>query len=298
MARARRYAPDVLARMLALLCVLLATGSCEEPPASAPSRLAVVATVYPLADIARTIGGSRVDVQWWIESGQFVATYQPSPSQIEALRRAAIVVSGGVGELYATEEFAGEPGGRRLIRLDSLIDPQERVPALWLDPTLARASADALAERLSAMDLAHAPDYRAAADRFRRDLDDLTREFDSALVGLIGKNVGCVGNDYSALARPFGFQTVQLHDSPVVVLDSAALSHVARKVVENACVLVLIEADTPPAVVKQVQASMPVPVVTIDSLGSCATPSRDTYLELMRFNYQQLQDGWRRATGF
>ena len=73
----------------ALLALFIA--GCDDEVATTPPaarRISVVATTYPLADIARHVAGNRADVHWWIESGQSVAGFQPTQQQLDEARTA------------------------------------------------------------------------------------------------------------------------------------------------------------------------------------------------------------------
>ena len=61
-----------------MLIAGLVTGGCDkrtDTAVAAPSRepVRVVATTYAMADVVRAVGGSRVRVEWWVESGQSLA---------------------------------------------------------------------------------------------------------------------------------------------------------------------------------------------------------------------------------
>ena len=64
---------------------------CDRAPAKAPvpiEKVAIVATVYPLADIARNVGGPYVSASWLIESGQSLSGVQSNVDLRNRLRSA------------------------------------------------------------------------------------------------------------------------------------------------------------------------------------------------------------------
>ncbi|HEX8324017.1 MAG TPA: hypothetical protein VF595_08885, partial [Tepidisphaeraceae bacterium] len=62
---------------LPLLLGLVLVMSCDRTPAPAPPprQLVVFSTLFPLADIARNVGGDRVRVDWLLDLGDPIETY-------------------------------------------------------------------------------------------------------------------------------------------------------------------------------------------------------------------------------
>jgi ABC-type Zn uptake system ZnuABC Zn-binding protein ZnuA len=261
-------------------------------------RVPVVATVYPLADVARQAGAGRVDVEWWVESGQSIVDYAPDRAQVDRLRKASVVLSGGTGEAVVTNEFAGQFGDRRLVRLDALVErPDDRdAGQQWLDPRLVRLASERVTEVLVTTQPVAADGFRDAGTTFRAALDGLIADAETRLIGLDGRTIASVGKDYAALARFGGFNLVRLSEEPAIRLAGERLGELRRGVVSSGATLLLVEADTPAAVLRELREGLPVPVVTIDSLGSSSSAGgRDTYIRLMRYNVDQLYEGWRKS---
>jgi zinc transport system substrate-binding protein len=292
---------------------LVVAGGCDDglapPPTTTPAepagpvnitRVRVVATVYPLADVARTVGGGRVDLSWRIEFGHVIAGYEPSRGQVEDLFKAGAVLSGGTGEDFVTRYFTdGGFNDRRLIRLDAYVPEESRGGSQhWLDPRAVREAAGALATQLSILRPNARAEFADNAARLQKQIDTLIDDYDTRLSGLQGAIVASVGRDYSALARHVGFTLISVNDAPAVRLNDEQIRSVRSAIEKNKAVMLLVEADTPPNVLRNLQSQLPAPVVMIDSLGSSSAASgRDTYDKLMRFNFNQLYEGWRKAMG-
>lgn len=281
-------------RWLILLATVVLTGCNGAESSESPgpgNRLSVVATAYPLASIARQVGGERVDVTWWVESGQSLADYQPTPEQVERMRRAVVILTNGRTEAVHTDQFSGTFGDQRVIRLDRYTEYDASDAQLWLNTNLVKKAASELAERLAALDPAHAPGYRDRCEALRAQLDALAEEGRTQLAPLAGRVVASVGKDYSALGKQMGFAIEPLSRRPAVALEEAELSRLPEHFRSAGARFVLIEADTPPGVVQQLNQRFAAPMVTIDSLGTSAATGRDDYHKIMRFNYEQLATG-------
>jgi zinc transport system substrate-binding protein len=62
--------------------------------------LPVAASILPLADFARQVGGERVSVEALIPPGASPHTYELTPAQLQAVSRAHALVLNGVGLEY------------------------------------------------------------------------------------------------------------------------------------------------------------------------------------------------------
>ncbi|HML48286.1 MAG TPA: metal ABC transporter substrate-binding protein, partial [Clostridia bacterium] len=100
-----------VALLLALLCICgLSAASAE------PNRLKVIATMFPVYDIARAIGGERADVTMLMPIGMECHNFEPTPSDILEINKA---------DLFAYTGPAMEPWAQRI--LDGQIDPKFEV---------------------------------------------------------------------------------------------------------------------------------------------------------------------------
>ncbi|MEK7778106.1 MAG: metal ABC transporter substrate-binding protein, partial [Chloroflexota bacterium] len=76
-----------LALVLLLASAALAQTACTTTAkqASTPSKMAVVATFYPLQFLAQRIGGARADVSGLVPPGTEPHDYEPSPQDMVAI---------------------------------------------------------------------------------------------------------------------------------------------------------------------------------------------------------------------
>jgi len=257
--------------------------------------LLVVASVYPLASIAQQIGGERVEVAWWIESGQELAGYQPSPAQIEQMRRAVAILSNGVAEGPYTDQFANAFGDRRLIRLDRFAEWGAGESQLWLNTAIVAQAARELGDRLAAVDPAHGDEYRQRAAECVKQLDSLGDYGKNLLTPLHSLRVGSIGKDYSALGKQHSFVIEPLSRASLLTFDAQAIATLPDTIKAKQSRIMLVEADIPLSAVAALEQTVAIPVARIDSLGSSSPQGRDSYDRIMRYNYEQLAAALRRG---
>jgi zinc/manganese transport system substrate-binding protein len=194
---------------------LLAAAALALLPARAEAKLKVAATIETLADLARQVGGDRVEVTALSRGYMDPHFVQAKPSLVLGLNRADALIHVGldleVGWLPPLVQQSrnpriqqGQPGN---IDASSVIDVRDvpRMPAdqmramgdihplgnphYWIPPKNARAVAELLARRFAALDPAGAGAYQASLAAFEQTLAAKERAWSSAAAPLKGLKV-------------------------------------------------------------------------------------------------------------
>ncbi|HZG67484.1 MAG TPA: zinc ABC transporter substrate-binding protein, partial [Herpetosiphonaceae bacterium] len=97
----------------AALLVLVLTGCGSIAQRGEPVK--VVASIAPLADWARRVGGEHVAVELIVPPGLDPRTYEPAPRQRAAMENADIVLMNGLGVEPWIEEILEHPSNDQLI---------------------------------------------------------------------------------------------------------------------------------------------------------------------------------------
>jgi zinc transport system substrate-binding protein len=261
------------------------------PPAPVYGKIRVVATAYPLADIARQVGGDAVQCDWIAEQGQAMDMSDPTDEDRQRVRQAEMVLTNGTGEDWAGAGSEDPMRGRMILRLDVL--PKAKVDsgsrALWLDPEVAKSVARDFAQRLSNQRAEQTSVFQANADRFAGSVDQLINEFGPRIAAIKGHKVLVLSHNYFALTKALGLVEVravddaspmQLSDEDIRALRDAATSQGAEAL--------LLPVSTPAAVQQDLSHRLGVPVILLDSLGTSAGVGRNTYQAIFRYDLEQL----------
>jgi ABC-type Zn uptake system ZnuABC Zn-binding protein ZnuA len=174
-------------------------------------RLTVVATTTQAADLARQVGGERVNVEGMLRPGGDPHDYEPRPSDVEAVARAAVVLrSGGEVDDWLSDVIDNAGGDAEVV---SLIDSVKRLdddPHWWQDARNGVRAVEAIRAELTKVD----PQGRAAfarnAARTIRTLDRLDREI-SACIERVPPSKRKIVTTHDALgyfARRYGVEVV------------------------------------------------------------------------------------------
>ena len=89
--------PRVLATFLLSSFILSLLLAALPPTTAAQTRLKVVATVAPIANLVRNVGGNRIDLTQLIPDGIDSHTFEPRPSDGRAIAEADLIVLNGIG---------------------------------------------------------------------------------------------------------------------------------------------------------------------------------------------------------
>ena len=172
-------------RLIILMCLLAAAIPSEcclygnVPSAFAAEPLHVVVTLPVLKDWVQQIGGSHVRVTSLMTGYESEHTYSPKPSDLVAVRKAALLFEVGAGlEVWVSSlvKNAGN-GSLQVITTSKGIEliqdhpePTETShshrhaagnPHMWLDPAAAATMVQHISNAMAEADPTHAPDYRA-----------------------------------------------------------------------------------------------------------------------------------------
>jgi ABC-type Zn uptake system ZnuABC Zn-binding protein ZnuA len=148
-------------------------GSSGSASSAHGGRIVVVATTTQAADLARSVGGNRVQVAQLLAPNADPHEYEVRPDDVRGLADAGVVVRSG-GDVDAWLEDAIRASGTDAPVL-TLIDgvTQRRAggevdPHWWQDPRNAERAVAEIRDALIKADGSHAAAYRAAAASFTR----------------------------------------------------------------------------------------------------------------------------------
>jgi len=217
----RRFA--LLAAFLLGITNLLWT---SPAPASAQSKLKVVATVAPITNIVLNVGGNRIDLEGIIAPGVDSHTFEPAPSDAVTLAGADLVVVNGLALEGHTIELAQanlksgarilELGPNTITRDEWVFDfsfPEEHGdpnPHVWMNPLHALKYAELVRDALVEIDPPNADYYRQNTERFRTRIDALDKAIMATVATIPEQNRKLLTyhDSFAYFAPRYGFQVI------------------------------------------------------------------------------------------
>jgi zinc transport system substrate-binding protein len=210
------------------------------------SKIPVVASIVPLGEFCRQLGGDRVEVQVLIPPGASPHIFEPPPSVIARAGKARIFVytggglepwvtkllkSRGTGNLEVVEAVQGlplikeagghhqgeEPGEKHQSHKPGAVAEKGHEdheghgheagnPHVWLDPVLAQDICRRITAALVRVDPGHRQDYEARRDRYLQELTDLDKEIAQRVSSFRIREFVCFHPAFTYLARRYGLK--------------------------------------------------------------------------------------------
>lgn len=206
--------------MISLLCLI----SCNRTD-SAPTpagKLPVVATIFPVYDFVRNIGGDRVAVTLLLPPGVEAHHFEPKPADMSRVAQAKLFVfTNPAMEPWAAKLLSGVGGTVTAVNTSSGIqlltaggghaghhddhDQHGSDPHVWLDLNLAQQMVTTIEQALATADPGGVASYRSNAAAYRKKLADLDGRYRAGLT-TCGSRTLVVGGHaaFSYLAARYG----------------------------------------------------------------------------------------------
>lgn len=310
----RSIAPSLLAATF--LLIGSACGDDGADTESSADGLRVVAAFYPLAEVARGVGGDLVAVTDLTPPGQGPHDLELLPEQAGEIEDADVAVYLGRGFQPQVEDaMAGAPDG--LVRLDVLdhvallpVDPQldgtagevdgevlagDVDPHVWLDPTRMIEIVDVVTQTFATADPDHAEQYRTNAAAYLRDLDGLDAEYRSGLAGCRSDVIVTSHRAFGYLANSYGLRQIPIAGvSPEIEPDPRTLEAIAAEAEAEGVTTIFLESIAPPDLAETVAAEIGATLDLLDPIEGLTQEQLDdgvTYASIMRDNLARLRQG-------
>ena len=286
----RTTASLCLAGMIAAVAAVGCGGG--EGDAAKTGTLCVAASIFPLADVARQIGGGDAEVVTLLPPGTSPHGFEPQPRQVERLARCRLLLTVGLGA-DAWAERAAQAAGTTIRQLQ-FADATGRGasrdgdPHRWLDPVRMKTFAAAVAEAMADLDPAHAAAFRERGKAFAGELDKLDADHREALGKLKRKAFVSFHPAFTHLAARYGLTQAAVAESHAEEGGPATLEHVVRFVRENKLKIVFAEPQLPAEKLEWLKEQTGASVGRLDPIGNPAVEGYDSYLAMMRSNLKSL----------
>jgi len=295
------------------------SGIAELKPASlsAGEKLNVATTTNIVGDVVRQVGGDRIALTTLMGSGVEPHSWVPTPANMAAIHDAQVLFVNGAGLETNLDKILQNSGGNAVVvplsqGIGSLLpestsvapgdkpgSQQEAVdPHVWFDVRNVISWAKTIQGTLSALDPANAEAYRANAEAYIQQLDQLDAWIVEQMATIPDTNRKLVTNHpaFGYLAKRYGLEQVGAvypisPSSEPSAQDIAALEDAIR---QHGVPAVFTESTVSPNLAQQVAKDTGVKLVSLysDSLsgrGSLVT----SYVDLMRYDVKAIVDALR-----
>ncbi|WOP17804.1 metal ABC transporter substrate-binding protein [Raineyella sp. LH-20] len=296
------------------LAAIALLGACTGSPSAAPDtgKTQVVAAIYPYEWLAEQIGGDRVTVEGLLPPGGEAHDLELTPQQVadvtikgdlilyESHFQAAVDSAVGQGvhgtaldvrtlvqNLDTTESPDGHDTETPTDAHDAAADPH-----LWLDPTALVTVADAVRDKLTAIDPAGADTYRANTDTVTAALTAVDAEYKAGLASCDRTGFVTSHEAFGYLAQRYGLQQISIRGLDATVEPTAArIAEVQDMAKREGITTIFYETAVSPAVSQAIARDAGLRTDVLDPIEARPTDTARgaDYLGVMRANLQSLR---------
>ena len=300
--------------VIALAAMGLGLSGWPHPSLAAP-RLQVAATIFPLYDLVRQVGGSDVEVVLVLPPGASPHTVAFTPSMMRSLTGSAAIFAIGHGLDDWAVRLAADAGVPRTVLTDAHIalrsghpgDPEhgaeqarrERAeapgsvdPHYWLAIPNAMQMVQTIASVLGELDPAGKSRYEQRAAAYRRELQMADNAIRQLFAKVVRHDIALFHSAFDYFAAAYGVHIVATFE-PVPGQEPGPrhVREFLRRLREHNLRVLFIEPQLHAAPLRSLARDIGVKLQELDPLGGIE--GRDSYLALMRFNASQIASALR-----
>ena len=275
-------------------------------------NITIAATIFPLADIARSVAGQHANVIQLLPSGADPHSYSLTPRQVADLQNAkALFVIGHNLDDWAADSVARSTN-LPVIVVDQNITLREfgeeeehkdeadkheeddhdhdsgTDPHYWLTIPNAQIIAQTISDELSRIDPENTTHYKLQTTNYLAELDALESELQTIARPAPQKDFIAVHDAWSYLASHYGFHLAATYEPVEGREPSIADLQELQSVVNEHGITAFYDepAKHTTSATQFIQKDLGLTIKVLDDIGG--VPPRDSYQNLMRFNIESL----------
>ena len=280
-----------------LVVFMLGLSACgtQPSPVMSDGDVLVIASILPLADFARQVGGDRIQVETLVPPGASPHTYELTPAQLIAISRARLLVINGVGLEYWADDIVSAANNPDLVVVNTsegltIIagDEDETMgnPHVWLSPLNAIHQVESIRDALIRADPTGKDEYLTNADRYIGELLNLDLEIRQAVSTFSSREFIAFHAAWVYFARDYGLEQAAVIEttpgkepSPVEIVE---IINTARAIGAKA---IFAEPQFSSKAAQIIAEESGAQVLFLNPLGQ---PPNDLYIDLMRYNLGEI----------
>jgi zinc/manganese transport system substrate-binding protein len=273
-------------------------------PLIAQAKLNVVATLPDLGSLAREVGGDNVTVTVLAKPTEDPHFVDARPSFVVALRTADVLIDGGaeleLGWLPPLLQNArnakldvGKPGrvqasqGVRLMNVPANVTRAAGDvhalgnPHFAVDPIIAKAIAQHMAQSFSTLDAAKAATYEANYKKFEATINAKLQQWGATMLPFRGQHVAAYHDSWPYFGHRFGLEIdIFLEPKPGIPPSPSHLADVIAQMKAQKIKAIIVEPYHDRKIAERVASATGATVVDFAQYPG-AVPNTDTYVKLM-----------------
>jgi len=264
-----------------------------------PDKPKVAATIFPIYDLVRIVGGENVETVLIVPPGASPHTFEPTPSLIKELKGTSRIFQIGHGLDNWTDTISESIPKASIVTMDKNVElytateheDEDRGhdkydPHYWMDPTNAYIMVDTIAAELSVISPEHAGEFVERAEKFKNELERKDWEWMKMLGDLQNKKLVTFHDAFQYFARRFQLEIVATFEpfpgrepTPQYLID------LKNEISKHKVKTLYVEPQFPSSALETFAHDNGLTIATLDPEGSA---DHTTYLDMIEYNVATL----------
>ena len=273
--------------------------------AASADKIKVVATITPLADFARQVGGTRVDVTLLLPAGASPHTYEPTPKAVQEISKAKIFIRIGAGLEFWADKLVSAAARDAIVVTCSegiaLIKGEEHDhghalsdvdPHIWLDPVICMKIIKKIEDAFSRADPSNSSYYKKNASEYIAKLMSLDREISGKVRTFRTKEYITFHSAWNYFSRRYGLRVAGvIEEGPGKEPTARHVGEILRLIRGLKTRVVFAEPQSSTRIAEVIAKEAGAQVLILDDLGG--QKGRETYLDLMKYNLAVMEKAFK-----
>lgn len=211
--------------LIAMIVLAGCGGQAKVVTPDSAGKIKVVATVYPVYEFVKQVGGDKVDVVMLIPPGAEPHDWEPTAKDIARIKGAKVFAYHGAGfepiEKLLTKDVLGTtlpvevskgvtplPATHEADSKKNNQHDHEGDSHMWTDPLSAQQEVNNIAQALAMADEKNAAYYKENAEKYNKQLTELDQEYKTTLANISRKDIITSHEAFGYLAARYGLHQV------------------------------------------------------------------------------------------
>lgn len=284
----------MMKKMILASAFLMLVLQCSKPEVTS-DKLVVGASIAPLADFVKQVGGDYVDVFTIVPPGVNPHSFELTPGLMTKLSKTDVLVFNGAGLEFWLDNVIDNLKGKKAtftsdglhIHEDEHHDHAHGNPHVWLNPQNAVHQVTKIYSALADADPQHKAVYESNAALYIKHLTIVDQDIAQEVESWAQKKFVCFHPAWEYFAERYGLDMAGVIEKrPGQEPSPRDIVEIIKTVEDIGATAIFVEAQFPSRVAEMIAEESDISVVPLDPLGG--SQNLTGYVELLRYNVAQM----------
>ncbi|WP_286032866.1 metal ABC transporter solute-binding protein, Zn/Mn family [Brachyspira pilosicoli] len=272
-----------------LLLILLSLISCNNNNnQNTTDKLQVYASIYPIYDFAKKIGGEKIDIYNITSAGSEPHDFELTSKDMANLSKANLFIYNGASMEHWADTVKDTIKDLKYLEASSNINNEELDPHFWLSPKKAKVQMENIKNVLAELDSQNADYYNSNYNLYAAKLDELDKSFRDNLQNIKNTNLVVTHPAFGHFCKEYNLNQVAIARDEA---DAKAMAQTINFIKNNNIKTIFYEDFSSSKLVDSIAKETGVKVSAlnpIESLSEEYIKSGEDYFSIMQKNLEAI----------